>query len=302
MPAVRTHPIRMITGYAPDARGHDALALSGVIARALSGHVIVANVRPTRWETPGPGRVDAEWKTYLRERQDAALAAAAKAGEQAGLADVEPATTAHRSPGLGLVRLSVQEECDLIVVGSAPHGPRDRIAVGGTADQLLHTSRTPVAIAPRGYANDPPDTLTRITYAYHKSPTCEDALPLAIRAAVKLQVPLRLITVLLKEHGVPEVEEGVIEEVRDRYERDLRAAVRGPLRTAALRQGVSTEVVAGPDAARALAETTWIPGELLLCGSSSAGPVRRVFTGDMSLKLVRAAPCPVVVLARSATR
>ncbi len=97
------------------------------------------------------------------------------------------------------------------------------------------------------------------------------------------------------------MEEGILEEVHEQCERDLRAAVRGPRRTAALRQGVSTEVVAGPDANRALAETTWIPGELLICGSSSAGPLRRVFVGDMSLKILRAAPRPVVVLAWSAT-
>ncbi len=66
----------------------------------------VANVRPTTWETPGPGRVDAEWKAYLREQQDTALAAAAKAAEEAGLTDAEAVTTAHRSRGLGLVRLA----------------------------------------------------------------------------------------------------------------------------------------------------------------------------------------------------
>ncbi|GAB1817364.1 universal stress protein [Herbidospora sp. RD11066] len=294
--------MKILNGYAPDLRGRDALALSGVIATALSAHVTVANVRPATWETPGHGRVDAEWKAYLRDRQAAALAAAAKAGEEAGLRDVAPATTVHRSAGLGLIRLAAQEESDLIVIGSGPHGPRDRIAVGGTADELLHLSRTPVGIAPRGYAVDPPETLTRLTFAYLKSPTCDDGLLLAIRAAGKLQLPLRLITVLLKEHGTPPVEEGILEEVREQCERDLRAAVQGPRRTAALRCGVSTEVVAGPDATRALAETTWLPGELLICGSSSAGPLRRVFVGDMSLKIVRAAPCPVVLLTRSSTR
>ncbi|TKK84837.1 universal stress protein [Herbidospora galbida] len=293
--------MNIVTGFAPDGGGDDALALSGVIARALSAHVTVANVRPAVWETPGPGRVDAAWRAYLRAQQSAALSLAEKAAQEAGLDDAEAASTVHRSAGLGLIRLAAQENGDLIVIGSAPHGPRDRIAVGGTADQLLHSSRTPVGIAPKGYATDPPATLTRITFAYHKSPACEDALLLAIRAAGKLQVPLRLITVLLKERGTPRVPEDVMEQVHARYEHDLRAAVRSPRRTAALPRGVTTEVVAGPDAARALAETDWIPGELLLCGSSSAGPLRRVFVGDLSLKILRAAPCPVVFLTRSAT-
>ncbi|WP_062351315.1 universal stress protein [Herbidospora yilanensis] len=293
--------MNIVTGFAPDDRGHDALALSGVIARALDAHVTVANVRPAAWETPGPGGADAEWKAYLRERWSAALSAAEKAAEEAGFDDAEAATTAHRSAGLGLIRLAAQGNGDLIVIGSAPHGPAGRIAVGGTADQLLHSSRTPVGIAPKGYATDPPATLTRITFAYHKSPACEDALLLAIRAAGRLQIPLRLLTVLLKERGTPRVPEDVLEQVHARCEHDLRAAVRSPRRTAALPRGVTTEVVAGPDAAKALAETGWVPGELLVCGSSSAGPLRRVFLGDMSLKILRAAPCPVVVLPRSAT-
>ncbi|WP_285591426.1 hypothetical protein [Herbidospora sp. NBRC 101105] len=44
------------------------------------------------------------------------------------------------------------------------------------------------------------------------------------------------------------------------------------------------------------------PGELLVCGSSSTGSPRRVFAGDMSPKILRAALCPVVLLTRSATR
>ncbi|WP_066362251.1 universal stress protein [Herbidospora mongoliensis] len=293
--------MNILTGYTPDLRGRDALALTGVISTALSARVTVANVRPATWETPGPGKVDAEWKAYLRAQQESAMSAAARAAEESGLSDVEAATTAHHSSGLGLIRLSSQEDCDLIVIGSAPHGPHDRIAVGSTADQLLHCSRSPVGIAPKGYSIDPPTTLTRLTFAYFKSPTCEDALLLAIRAAGKLQLPLRLISVLLKERGTARVEEDVLEEVHAQYERDLRAAVRGPRRTAALHQGVSTEVVAGPNASKALAETAWIPGELMVCGSSSAGPLRRVFVGDMSLKILRAAPCPVVVLPRSVT-
>ncbi|NAS22737.1 universal stress protein [Herbidospora sp. NEAU-GS84] len=289
--------MNIVTGFVPDSGGQDALALAGVFARTLGGHVRVAVVRPAVWETPGPAKADAEWRAYLLSRESAALSLAEKAAREAGLDDAEAVSTVHRSAGLGLNRLSAQETCDLIVIGSAPHGPVGRIAVGSTADQLLHSSHTPVCLAPQGYAADPPAALDRITFGYDKSHACEDALLLAIRAAGTLQLPLRLITVL---PIAPQVPEDVLEQVRARYEHALRAAVRSPRRTAALPRGVTTEVLAAPDASEALAGTDWTPGELLVCGSSSAGPLRRVFVGDMSLKVLRAAPCPVVVLPRAA--
>jgi nucleotide-binding universal stress UspA family protein len=72
-----------------------------------------------------------------------------------------------------------------------------------------------------------------------------------------------------------------------------RSAAKGsPLRT----RDIQTEVVHGADAAKALATSEWLPGDLLVSASSEAGPLRKVFLGDMSLKILRAVPCPVIVL------
>ena len=60
------------------------------------------------------------------------------------------------------------------------------------------------------------------------------------------------------------------------------------------------EILEGRDVAEAMGQTSWLPGELLICASSNAGPLRRVFLGDTSLKIVRAATSPVMILTRQA--
>jgi nucleotide-binding universal stress UspA family protein len=50
----------------------------------------------------------------------------------------------------------------------------------------------------------------------------------------------------------------------------------------------------------ALEEVDWREGDVLVVGSSSAGPVSRVFLGSRSNKIVRHSPVPVVVVPRPA--
>ncbi|WP_165495447.1 universal stress protein, partial [Actinomadura roseirufa] len=81
---------------------------------------------------------------------------------------------------------------------------------------------------------------------------------------------------------------------RDRAEADLaRAAGRFGGGTP-----VTTEVATGTGVTGALAGVDMLPGELLACASGHAGPLRTVFLGEASGKIVRAAPCPVLVLPR----
>jgi nucleotide-binding universal stress UspA family protein len=54
----------------------------------------------------------------------------------------------------------------------------------------------------------------------------------------------------------------------------------------------------GTEWAAALAEPGWDDGDLLTVGSSSAGPLARVFIGSRSSKIVRHSPVPVVVVPR----
>jgi nucleotide-binding universal stress UspA family protein len=57
-------------------------------------------------------------------------------------------------------------------------------------------------------------------------------------------------------------------------------------------------VLVGDTVDAALADFIWHREDLLVCGSSTLGPVRRVLLGDMTFRLLRAATVPVLVAPR----
>jgi len=293
----------VLVGYEPDRRGADALALAATVVSGTGGDLTVASVRPPAWPVPGPGKVDAEWEAYLDSQAQAALDGAAKILDGWGLS-AEYLVTANRGSGRGLAHLVGKARADLIVIGSAPGGPRHGIALGSTADQLLHGSPVPVMLAPKGYAQRPPEVFDRISVAYLRRPGCEQAVDLAARIAVRRNTLLRLLTVAVGHKAKGKAVQLVEEQARrvvERYRSDLALAAKetedgGILTT----DRITTEVVQGPDAQSAIGLAEWSPGELLVLASSTAGPLRKVFMGDMSLKILRAVPCPAVVLPRTA--
>ncbi|WUI03067.1 universal stress protein [Spirillospora sp. NBC_00431] len=291
--------MRVLAGYSPDDRGADALALAALVVRALRAPLIVANVHPPPWPARGPGSVDAEWVAYLKGESQAALAEAAGmlAGSDVPESGVTLRVHSHRGSGRGLIEVARDVAADLIVIGSAPRGRRGRIAIGSTADQLLHGSPVPVLLAPRGYAGDPPDRFERLTIAYWRRRDVEGPLSAAAAVAGALGVPARLLTLVLRPPGLAarfKDSGGVLERQVAQADEDLREA--------AARLGGGTPVerltAVGTGIAKTLGTVDMLPGEVLACLSSHDGPLRKVFLGESSGKIVRAAPCPVLLLPR----
>jgi len=281
----------VLSGFIPEPRGRDGLELALVLSRQSGARLLVATVEPPAWSAPGPARAEEyAWRAYLQEQAGQTLELARKL---AG-ADAEYLVRTHRGSGRGLLELARKRGADVVVIGSAPHGGRGRISVGSTADQLLHASSVPVLLAPRGYADRPPAAFERITLAYRRGPGADAAVLSAAEAAVSLDVPLRLVTLVVRGARRAKVEEEMLVRLREQALADLKTAARGQRR----RIGVDLEVLEERDVGQALAATTWLPGELLVCASSDSGPLRRVFLGDTSLKIVRSATCPVMILTR----
>ncbi|MFG1701806.1 universal stress protein [Nonomuraea sp. M3C6] len=281
----------VLAGYIPGSRGKDGLALAVLLRDQAHGRLTVAAVQPPAWSPPGPARADlSAWRAYLEEQADATLAQARElAGE-----DADYVVHTNKGSGRGLVELARKRGADVVVIGSAPRGGRDRITVGSTADQLLHSSSVPVLLAPRGYGDKPPAAFDRLTVGYRRGPGCDAAVRDAARAAVSLGVPLRLVTLVISSARRAKVEEEMLVRLRDQSAADLRTVARGPRR----RLPVEVEVLEGRNVAQALGTTSWLPGEMIICASSNTGPLRRVFLGDTSIKIVRASTCPVMILTR----
>ncbi|WP_396454347.1 universal stress protein [Actinomadura sp.] len=292
---------RVLVGYSPDERGDDALALAALLARTMDAPLTAAHVHPPPWPTPGPGAVDAEWVAYLRGQADEALRRAAARLGELGVPEraVDLRVHAHRSSGRGLLQVAAEAGAGLIVAGSAPRGRRGRVAIGSTADQLLHGSPVPVMLAPRGYAAHPPKRFARMTVAYWRHRDGEGPLTAAAALADRLGVELRLLTLVLRPPGLAakfRAPGGVLDRQLAQAEEDLRYAA------GMFGGGTPVErlTAVGTDIAKTLGTVDMLHGEVLACLSSREGPLRKVFLGETSGKIVRAAPCPVLLLPRGA--
>lgn len=284
---------KILTGFIPEARGRDGLALAVTLAKQAEAKLTVAVVQPPPWKAPGPARADlTAWRAYLNEQAEETLA---MAREIAG-PDADYVVHHNKGSGRGLVDLARQSEADVVVIGSAPHGAKGRISVGSTGDQLLHASSVPVVLAPRGWAEEPIGSFSRLTVAYRRGPGSDEATHLAARAAAQLSISMRLVTLLIDggSLGNVELERAVQEQLREQADADLQVAAKGQSR----RIQVQVEMAEGHTVKEALDDVTWRNSEMIICASSESGPLRRVFLGDTSLKIIKAARRPVMILTR----
>ena len=174
----------VLTGFVPMPQGRDGLALAVLLARQAGARLTVANVQPPAWAAPGPGQ-------GRRERVGRLPAGAGRRrrsrrrGELAG-EDADYVAHTHKGSGRGLVELARKRGADAVVIGSAP---RRRAAAASPSAAPPTSSCTPrpvpVVLAPRGYADDPPAALDRLTVAYRRGP-CADA---AVRRAADARRP-----------------------------------------------------------------------------------------------------------------
>jgi nucleotide-binding universal stress UspA family protein len=96
----------------------------------------------------------------------------------------------------------------------------------------------------------------------------------------------------------PHVEDAVVDEWVahvEKAQREVLDRVAG-LPTAPRAEGAV--VGRGHGWADALADVEWAEGDVLVVGSSTSGPLERVFLGSRSSKIVRNAPVPVVAVPR----
>ena len=201
------------------------------------------------------------------------------------------------SPARALHEAAKRHDSDVIVVGSDQHGPIGRVLAGDVTLGTLHGALCPVVVAPRRYAEHAKG-LETIGVGYDGSPEAHAATCLARDLAVATGTRLRVISVL--EPPTP----GGGRLTYDPYWAENADAIREEAQRqldellAELGEIASGEVVVGEPAN----ELSYAANEfdLLVTGARGYGPIRRVMLGSTSSKLVHRAPCPVLVLTRTA--
>jgi nucleotide-binding universal stress UspA family protein len=291
----------MLVAYAPDGRGRAVLHLAAMLARSAGDDLLVCAVVPTSWP-PSPARVDAEYQEAIGREAEEALAAARERLPD----DIGVATAVHhaRSAPAGLIELAEQHDASLIVAGSSASGGQGTVTLGSATSRLLHSSPIPVALAPRGFRVGAGARVRRVTAAFGGSG--DDLVVGAAGVAARVGATLRLASFAVRPRAPYTVAVGREADnsaIRE-WVSDIEAAQQEVLERVRELPVVPDECDAvvgrGESWVDALDDVEWEDGDVLVVGSSSIGPVARVFLGSRSAKIVQHAPVPVVVVPRGA--
>ena len=188
--------MHLTVGYLATPTGDDGVALASALARTFDATVDVVLVVREEMPESSPGR--SEYQRSLVERGEEwvsrAVDALAAKGVSAG-----STVTVGESFAQSLLQFAEEKSSDLIVVGGARDGFFGGHTIGPVTGALLHSSPIPVALAPRGYAEDPDDDIAAITAAVPTRPGDETA---AVRPhpGQRRGLPIRMLSLVSAEN------------------------------------------------------------------------------------------------------
>jgi nucleotide-binding universal stress UspA family protein len=293
----------LVVGFSPEGRSRAVLHLAAMLAHSAEDELLLCAVVPLPWP-PSPARVDAEYREYLeRVANDALAEARARLPD-----DIAARTLVHhaRSAPAGLLEVAERHDAPLIVAGSSSAGHAGRVSLGSVSDRLLHTSPVPVALAPRGYRSKPGARVLRVSAAFGGSGHAGDLVVGAAGVAARVGASLRIVSFAVRARppytaGVGSgPEHQVIAQWAEEIEGSARAALDEVELLPEAPERLEAVVGYGETWDDALEDVEWEDGDVLVVGSSSVGPIARVFLGSRASKIVRRSPVPVVLVPRSA--
>jgi len=273
---------KIIVGYNGSSEANDALALGALMAKSSDGSLLVAYVHAEQPKFEGHKR---DFQAARRTETTGVLDSARNRIPAGVKAEVTALGSPY--PAQGLQKLAKSERADLLAIGSTHHGPVGRVIVGSAGEVLLSGTSCAVTVAPRGFQSKQA-ALDTIGVAFDASPESKVALRSASSLASKLGAKLRVISVSrrsLKGRGGGEgALEAQVVEVIGEPPNDLQ---------------VDTVVLRGDPASKIIEAADDL--DLLVTGSRGRGPLRQALLGSVSAKLMRSAPCCVLVVPRGAS-
>ena len=290
--------MKYLVGLSPDQGGREALALGAMLSRSCKGSLVVCTITPDTWGPPSPARVDGEYGDFLRQ-----YTAKAQDRAKASLpADVQAefVTLAAPSAREGLLQVASDVGADCLVLGSTRVAPLGRFAEGSVTTDVLRSAHLPIAVAPRGYSADVRTQVRRLSCAFSGASTSPNLALRSAELAQLLGVPLRLVTLVVRDKqmyptGAGYDAENIVSNTLRQQAHEAQAAVIDHWDSPV---SVSGEIGDGKTWKSAFDSLLWANAELLVVGSSSLGPLLRVFLGSNSSKIAHNSPVPCLLLPR----
>jgi nucleotide-binding universal stress UspA family protein len=287
----------IIAGFSSSRQGSAPVNLAAQLART-TGEKIIAAAVVERVLPAGADPIEDEYRGYIASRASASLT---RLVDQVR-GDLDISVTVHQSTSIpnGLMELAGQHGADVVVVGSSSSGLLGRITLGTVTERLVHTSKVPVALAPRGYPSSPVP-LQRLTVAYGGAADAVGLIATSAELATQWKVQLRIASFTVPPLTMfggsiqRSAEELVVQQWTSRT---VEAAAKqlGEARAEASISDVDVVIGTGADWRAAVDDIAWETGDVLLLGSGAAGPMAQVFLGTAASKILRHAPVPVMIV------
>ena len=285
----------IVVGYTATKQGRDAVAFASRLAAATGAVLDIAIILPNS-ERSVITPPDASYDRYLHAQAQQWIAQAIDRIPAEVVAHAH--VRAAESFAEGLVTVADELAASYIVVGAADGASRGRHRLGSTTTELLHSSDVPVVLVPRGARKIAPETgITRLTVAVGTRPGADALIAETAELAQAAGVGVRLLS-LLPVDLPPTADTGAIRTAKTTRADDVLAAAR-----AELPPGLVTDVVvaAGDSIEEAVSYLDWLPGEVVLVGSSRLAQPRRLFLGSTAAKMLHEITVPVIVVPRTRT-
>jgi nucleotide-binding universal stress UspA family protein len=229
------------------------------------------------------------------ERGEDARVLAERVAERDG-GELKVVNVEKGSPADALQALAERGEADLIVLGSTHHAAFGSVAPGSVAEHLLHGARCRLIIAPKGYGHKDhsQDRLRVVAIGYDGMAESQAALDEAATLATKFGGSMKVIGVAtpVPPMAAAAAAQAGPEAGPDFETRVYDAVAELPSELRAL------PVIDRGDPVQKLLEEAEVGVDLLVLGSRGFGPVMRLLIGSVSSRVIRAAPCPVLVVPR----
>ena len=289
-------PRRIVVGYIANDSGADALALATRLARASEALLDIVMVLPSEAHA-STVPTDTGYERYLKEQSRGWLA---EASESLDDDDVDVAQLLHiryaESFAEGLIAAAHEFGAALIVVGAARGGLLGRSRIGSVANELLHSSDVPVALAPAGSRDVPvAQGVTRVTAAIGTRPGADALLAASVRFAVAAHVPLRLVSLVSVDLPAG-LDAGLAALTSTVHADEVLLAARRDLPDYLDATSVAARGATIEEAVRSL---DWHDGEIVLVASSRLATPHHLFLGSTAAKMLRELPVPMIVVPRT---
>lgn len=284
--------MHLTVGYLATPTGDDGVALAAALARTFGADVDVVLVVREEFPDGHPGR--AQYQEFLLARGQEWIAKAVSRLTGAAKS-VNANVLVGESFAQTLLQFAEEHASDLIVVGGARDGFFGGHVIGPVSSALLHSSTIPIALAPRGYADDAPEGISAVTAAVPTKAGDDNPLPFAITLASAAGLPIRMLSLVSAENlaeaaDLKDLRTQQVNAAQDNLAVAARALPESPDIESLVADGMTLE--------SALKKLNWNESDVLVVGSSRFAAPKRIFLGSTASRILAGTDAPVIVIPR----